>query len=154
MEKEKYIRDYLDPVTYEGTQIILNQMNKCICKIYNEEEGTGFFTKIPFNSIFLPVLITNNSVLGEKYITNNSIISLSLNYDKKKKSIKINDDRKTYTNKELNITIIEIKENKDNLNNEYIDLEDDIINYVKDKEDENLNCLKKIYCNKSIYTLH
>ena len=35
-------------------------MNKCVYKIYNEGEGTGFFTKFPFNSILLPVLITNN----------------------------------------------------------------------------------------------
>ena len=35
-------------------------MNKCVYKIYTEGEGTGFFTKVPFNSILLPVLITNN----------------------------------------------------------------------------------------------
>ena len=56
------------------------------------------------------------------------------------------------------MTIIEIKENKDNLNNEYIDLDDEIINYLKDNknENENVNDLSKIYENKSksIYILH
>ena len=87
-------------------------MNKCVCKIYNKGEGTGFFTKIPFNSKLLTVLITNNHVLGQNEIKKNSIITLSLNYDKKTKKIKIDDDRKTYTNKKLDITIIEIKEKK------------------------------------------
>ena len=54
---------------------------------------------------------------------------MSLNYDKKTKIIEIDENRKTYTNKELDVTIIEIKENIDNLNNEYIDLDDDIIDY-------------------------
>ena len=126
MNKEKLIDTSPEPVTFEGTEKILNQMNKCVCKIYNKGEGTGFFTKIPFNNILLPVLITNNHVLNQNAIKNNNIIILSLNYDKKKKTIKIDDDRKTYTNEELDITIIEIKPNKDNINNEYIDLDDNI----------------------------
>ena len=149
MQKEKFINISPEPVTFEGTQTILNQMNKCVCKIYNKGEGTGFFTKIPFNNILLPVLITNNHVLDQNAIKNDNTIKLSLNYDKKIKRIKIDDDRKTYTNEELDITIIEIKENKDNINNEYIDLDDDIIDYFRDNE--NVNNLNTIYSNKSIY---
>ena len=154
MEKEKLINTSPEPVTFEGTLTILNQMNKCVCKIYSEGEGTGFFTKIPFKSKLLPVLITNNHVLGENQIKNNNIITLSLNYDKIKKNIKINKDRKTYTNKELDITIIEIQENNDKLNNLYIILDDDIINYFKYNKKENVDFLKNIYSNKSIYILH
>ena len=154
MEKEKFIKISPEPVTYEGTQAILNQMNKCVCKIYSKGEGTGFFTKIPFNSELLPVLITNNHVLSKNEIKNNNIIMLSLNSDKNKKAIKINEDRKTYTNKELDITIIEIKEKEDKLNNEYIELDDDIINFFKDKKNEYMQYLQKIYSNKSIYILH
>ena len=127
-------------------------MNKCVCKIYSKDEGTGFFTKIPFNNILLPVLITNNHVLSQNDIKNDCTIKLSLNYDKKKKRIKIEEDRKTYTNEELDITIIEIKENKDNINNEFIDLDDDIIDYFRDNE--NVNDLNDKYSNKSIYILH
>ncbi len=49
MEKEKIKNTSPEPVSFEGTEIILNQMNKCVCKIYNKGEGTGFFTKIPFS---------------------------------------------------------------------------------------------------------
>ena len=122
MDKEKFIKASPESVTYEGTEKILKQMNKCVCLIYSKGEGTGFFTKIPFNYILLPVLITNNHVLSQNDIKNDCTIKLSLNYDKKKKRIKIEEDRKTYTNEELDITIIEIKENKDNINNQYIDL--------------------------------
>ena len=140
MEKE-IINSSPEPVTIEGTEQVLNQMNKCVCKIYNKGEGTGFFTKIPFNSKLLPVLITNNHVLDENDIKNNNIITLSINYDKMTKTIIIYNDRKIYTNKELGITIIEIKENKDNLCNEYIDLDDEITNYFKYNKTENLNHL-------------
>ena len=154
MEEEKLINTSAEPVTFEGTKRILDQMNKCVCKIYNKGEGTGFFTKIPFNSGLLTVLITSNHVLGQSEIKNNSIIELSLNYDKKKKIIKLDDDRKKYTNKELDITIIEIKENQDNLNNEFIELEDNSIDYFKDNSYKNENYLNYIYSNKSIYMLH
>ena len=137
MDKEKDIKTSPESVSYKGTEKILKQMNKCVCQIYSKDEGTGFFTKIPFNKRLLPVLITNNHVLSQNDIKNDCTIKLSLNYDKKKKRIKIEEERKTYTNEELDITIIEIKENKDNINNEYIDLDDNIINYLKDNEDIN-----------------
>ena len=85
MKEEKLINTSAEPVTFEGTKRILDQMNKCVCKIYNKGEGTGFFTKIPFDNILLPVLITNNHVLGQNEIKNKSIIKISLNYDKKAK---------------------------------------------------------------------
>ena len=150
-KKEKYINKSPEPVSLEGTKNILNQMEKCVCKIYNDCEGTGFFTKIPFNNKLLPVLITNNHILNENDITNNKIISINLN--NKLKKIKLDRKRKRYTNKKLDITIIEIKE-KDNINNEYIELDDNIMNYFKLKEKENPNYLNKIYCNKSIYILN
>ena len=61
MEKEKIKNTSPEPVSFEGTEIILNQMNKCVCKIYSRGEGSGFFTKIPFNNTLLPVLIITPS---------------------------------------------------------------------------------------------
>ena len=87
MEKEKLISTSAEPVTFEGTERILDQMNKCVCKIYSQGEGTGFFTRIPFNSKLLPVLITSNHFLGQKKNKKDSKITLSLNYDKKPKKI-------------------------------------------------------------------
>ena len=117
--KEQYIKISPEPVSLKGTENIIYQMNNCVCKIYNKTEGTGFFTKIPFKSKLLPVLITNNHVIDIDDIKNNKIINIYLNNDKEEKTIRIDNNRLIYTNEKLDITIIEIKENKDNLNNKY-----------------------------------
>ena len=46
MEK---IKNYPEPVTIKETKEILEQMKKCICKIYSSRE-TGFFCLIPYNN--------------------------------------------------------------------------------------------------------
>ena len=124
-------------------------MNNYVCRIYNNGHGTGFFTK-PFKSKLLPVLITNNHIINENNIKNNKIITLYLNYDKIEKVVKIDKDRKRYTNEKLDITIIEIKENKDKLNNKYIELDDSIINYFKLNKNVEPNYLNNKYSNESI----
>ena len=129
--KEKEIVTSPEAVSFEGTKNILDQMNNCVCRIYNNGKGTGFFTKIPYKNKELCVLITNNHVIGINDIINNQIITLYLNNDKIEKLFKIDNERLRYTNEKLDITIIEIKENKDKLNNEYIELDDSIINYFK-----------------------
>ena len=46
-------------------------MNNTICRIYNNKiEGIGFFTKIPFKSKLLPVLMTNNHIINPNDINN------------------------------------------------------------------------------------
>ena len=96
-------------------------MENCICKIYNNEgegkKGTGFFCKILYNNYNIPVMITNNHVINEKYITEKNDIDITLNDDKISKTIILNDNRKIYTNKEYDITIIEINCEKDEINN-------------------------------------
>ena len=149
--KEKFIKASPEPVSLKGTKNIIYQMNNCVCKIYNKGEGTGFFTKIPFKFKLLPVLITNNHVIDINDIINNKIISIYLNNDKEEKTIRIDNNRLRYTNEKLDITIIEIKENKDNLNNKYIELDDRIIKYFKSNKNVEPNNLNNIYSNKSIY---
>ena len=97
------------PVPIEGLKTILNQMENSICKISHEngKKDTGFFCNIPLFDKSLPFLITNNHVLNENDIKNNYIIKITIN-DKIKK-IKIDDTRKKYTNKDLDITFIEIR---------------------------------------------
>ena len=92
--------------------MILDQMNKCVCKVYFEHNwiSTGFFCFIPYNNIKFPVLIVNNNVIDEEFIKKNETISLELNNEKKAINIK---DKKIYTNMEYNITIIEIDPDKD-----------------------------------------
>ena len=54
----------------------------------------------------------------------------------------------------MDITIIEIKENKDKLNNKYIELDDNIIYYFKLNKDEEPNYLNNRYSSESIYIIN
>ena len=150
--KEKYITKSLEPISFKQTEMILDQMNNSICRI--NDKGTGFFVKIPYKSILLTVLITTNQVINIFDILCNRNISICLNNDKKIKIIKLDENTIKYTNEKLEITNIEIKENEDNLNNDYLELEDNIINYLKldkiklnKKESPN-------YLDESIYILN
>ena len=49
-KKEKEIKTSPEPVSLKGTEKILDQMNNCVCRIFNNGKGTGFFTKIPYKS--------------------------------------------------------------------------------------------------------
>ena len=101
-----------------------------------------------------PVLITNNHIINQNDIKNNVAIKFDLNNYKKLRTIELNNDRLKYTNEKLDITIIEIKENKDKLNNEYLELDDNIINYFESNENEEPNYLNDIYSNESIYIIN
>ena len=133
--KESLNKDQPIPVSLEGTRRILYQMENCICKIHKDNStiGTGFFCEIPFNKNLLKVLITNNHVLNENEIESNKIINISIiNKEKKEeiKKIKIDNTRKKYTNKELDVTIIEII-NKDEINNKYMEIDKEDIKKIK-----------------------
>ena len=148
IKQQGLIKEQPIPVSLEGTKKIIYQMENFICKIYldNGLVGTGFFCEIPFNNNLLPVLITNNHILNGNDIENNKIINLMIN--NKVKKIKIDNSRKKYTNpdKNIDITIIEIKPKKDGINN-YLEIDEEDIN--KDKENIELE-----YKKKSIYILH
>ena len=81
-------------------------MKNSVCRIYNNENGAGFFVKIPFKYKLLPVLITTNHIINIDDILNNKTISLILHDDKKLKTIKLENNRMIYTNVKLNIIII------------------------------------------------
>ncbi len=148
--KEIEIEDALEPVSIQTTEEILWQMKNCVCKIFIKgNEGTGFFVKIPYQNGLLSILISNNHVLDENSIKNDNIITLSINNEFKQ--IKMAPERKRYTNIELDITIIEIKENEDGIK-EFLNLDRQIINYLK--KQNNIDIFKDIYTNKSIYLLY
>ena len=120
--------------------MILDQMNKCVCKVYSEHNGisTGFFCFIPYNNIKFPVLIVDNHVIDEEFIKKNETISLELNNEKKAINIK---DKKIYTNMEYDITIIEIDPDKDFIYN-FLEI------------DQNMFIEGEIFCkDQSIYLL-
>ena len=146
--QEILFQDQLSPVLLQGTKTILSQLENCICQIYpkNGGKGTGFFCKIKFKNKLLPLLITNNHILKEEDIKNKKIINLTRYNDIEKKnediSIEIDDSRIRYTNseKDIDITIIEIKPEEDKINN-YLEI---------DEEELTENQYRK----ESLYILH
>ena len=155
INKEKKIKNGIEPVSIERTEKIINQMKNCVCKIYsNGSTGTGFFTKIPYKNETIKVLITNNHVLDEEEIKNNNIITYIINNNEEdQKNIELNDKRIRYTNKELDIAIIEINEDKDDIHN-YIEIDNSIINNIELSKEKIIKKYKNIYKNESVYILN
>ena len=154
--KEIIIKDALLPITLPKQKEITRQMEKCVCKIHiNGKNGTGFFAKIPYKNSFIKVLMTNNHVLDSNDISENKIITFSLNNNIK--NIKIDKERKTYTSEPFDTTIIEIKEELDDLKNviEYLELDDINFKYIKENnKDFSNNHLNNLYKDESLYILN
>ena len=151
--KEIIIKDALLPITLPKQKEITRQMEKCVCKIHiNGKNATGFFAKIPYKNSFIKVLMTNNHVLDSNDISENKIITFSLNNNIK--NIKIDKERKTYTSEPFDTTIIEIKEELDDLKNviEYLELDDINFKYIKENnKDFSNNHLNNLYKDESLY---
>ena len=96
--------------------------------------GSGFFCKIDDNNIpFKKALFTNNHVLNKSSIKINK--DIIFDYCGKSNRINITEDRRVFTNEELDYTCIEIFD-KDNINNFFL-IDDTIIknkSSLKDKE--------------------
>ena len=143
--KECEIKGQSSPISSDKLEIILKQMKICICDIKcHNKHGTGFFCKIPFPNFFnlKPVLITNNHVLEEKDITKGNIIQFTLDDDKIQKEILITNKRRTYTNVEFDITIIELYPKEDSIQpDSFLDIDPQIFCEEPNKEFRN----KEIY---------
>ena len=138
-------------MSFEQSRTILNQMENCICKIYKNKEikGTGFFCEIPFQKILLKVLITSNNILNEEEIDFNKTINIIIMYGKQKeefKKIQIDEKRIKYTNKQLGISIIEIKPEKDRIIN-FLEIDTEFLEKDKVIIEEN-------YKREKSYILH
>ena len=141
---EKKIKLSPEPVDLETSEKIIEQMKTNVCKIClkNGTKGTGSFCKIPFPDAenLLPVIITNNHIIGESILNSEDRIALSLNNDKEIKEINLK-NRIKYTNEEFDVTFIEIKD------------DDGINNYLEiDKEFQDKGTI--INNKESIYILH
>ena len=146
IKQEKLIKEQPISISLESKKKILFQMENCICKVYLKDDkiGIGFLCKIPFNNNILPVLITNNYILNN--IDNNKYIILKFKNEVKK--IKIDNSRKKYIkhDKNIDITIIEIKPNRDKIYN-YLELDENDI-YKNEKS------LEFKYKNRAIYIIY
>ena len=111
----------------------LYENEPCMCKIRFETEknglainngtGTGFFCKFKYSSIpFEKALFTNNHILNRESIKVGNVIKI----ENSNKTIKITDERKTFTNEELDYTCIEILE-EDKIYN-FFEIDDSILN--------------------------
>ena len=144
---EKNLQDFPSIVSLEKTKKIIEQMENCICKIYNKEgiEGTGYFCYIfdPNNkNKKIPVLMTNHHIIREDYFNENQTIKLNINNGKSSRDIKIDSKRKKYTNKKYDLTIIEIIKEKDGINS-FLEIDDRI--FQKDSY--------KIFNKSSVYVI-
>ena len=107
---------------------IFKYMESSVCKIESgDSKGLAFFCLIPYEQyISIPVIITNENIIGE--ICTGKSIKISLNNNLYSKVINFDESRLTYTNKENDIAIIEIKE-KDGLKiNLFFELDELIFN--------------------------
>ena len=111
--QEKDLDGYSKSMTIEAIKIVYDQMENSICLIKNNgRRGTGFFCVFQnddeWNPITFRVMMTNNHILGENDINPGKIIKYYINKESKEIEIK---DRKTYTNPDYDVTIIEMKQN-------------------------------------------
>ena len=121
MEKSSY--------TYEQLLIITEQMKKCLCQIILKDmKGTGFFCKfsVPNKNTYVNALITNNHIINENVLQEGIPINIGIDNNREQRIINIKNDRKVYTNRESDITIIQINE-KDGITN-FLELDEDINN--------------------------
>ena len=143
--EEKLIPNAPPSIPANGLILISEQSKNCIFKIVNKNAiGTAFLCLIPFPDKLhpLPTLITNNHVLTENDIKIGKIIEFSSN--EHNYQIKIDNNRKCYTNKKFDITIIEIKKVDGISINKILEIDEDIFNN---------NAFQK-FANSSVYIMH
>jgi len=105
-------------VSSEQSENVARQSKQYICKItIGQKIGTGFLCKIPFpdESNCLPVLMTNHHVINDEKLLQNKKLDISFNNDQIKKIINISSERKIYSNKKYDLTIIEIYQEMDGI---------------------------------------
>ena len=127
------MEEYPQPASMKCIWKISDQMSNSFCKI--NEYDIGFFCHIKYYDEKIPVMIINNYIRDKDY---NGTIEVIMN--NKPKKIELGNVR--YKNKEHNISILEIKENKNEKYN-FIEIDDKI--YSKDSY--------MYYNNESIYIL-
>ena len=133
-------------VNTKDMKIFLQQMEKSICNIKLENCcGTGFFCLIQINDYeSMQALITCNHVLNEKQLFSGEKIVISINNNNKNYEFLIDKSRKIYSNREFNITIIEITK-RDGLNDiSFLGIDNQIFN-------SNIN---ELYRKQQIYLLY
>ena len=122
------------PLNKEQILKIYEQMDKCVCVItlHNGMKGTGFFCFVPFKNErqYLPVLVTCCHIIDENTVKENNVISISFSDHKEIRNLEIK-NRHIYTNRDYNVTIIEIKPILDKISN-FLELDEKIFDEKKE----------------------
>ena len=115
------MEDLPDPVNSSITKIILEQMRNSIFKFTTKDEKIeyGYFCYFKSYNKNIPLIIINNYNIEE---IENTKISVSIKNNTK--MIQLGSIR--YYNKEINISIIEIKDNIDNYKINFFELDDNL----------------------------
>lgn len=150
---QNYIPTAPNSVSIEKTDLILKQLKRSIFEIkYNDIKSTGFLCKIKINEDAINALVLNYKVFNEKISLNNEILKISFDNGKNDKTsleISVNSNRIKKYFEELNVTIIEIKEEDIKEGGKFNDIEFLELDDNLDKEDSEL-----FYNDESIYVLH
>ena len=138
---------FINPISYENTKKILNQMEKNVCVIKMDNLSAGgfffFFSLQRRGGEIITALLTNNRFMNDNILNqNNKEIFISTKQNPSPKSIKLdNKERFIGRYKKYGITIIEIKE-KDGIK--------DFFEIADDKNENNSSYIN----NKCIYMIH
>ena len=146
-EQEADLALYPKQITYKCNKKIIEQSEKCVCKIkFGDDQGTGFPTKIPIPKTDkeIPVLILCNHTHSGQMKDDTKFI-LFIESESEPIEIKLK-GRKFYTNENYDVTIIELKE-KDNIKN-FLELDDLVIKDIKNNENNNSK-----YLDETIYII-
>ena len=145
---EKELNDHPQSIGLEQLDIIKQKMEKSICKIKCPKGGfgTGFFCKIPFpNELnLLPLIITNYHVLDETDLKIGNSFIFSLKNDELIFKILFDNKRKTYTNEQYDITMIELKQSDELKGYSFLDIDDNVF----------IDKPNNYYQKKTIYLIH
>ena len=116
------MNDYPKPVTFQCAEKLLYHMNNSLYKIVenNNEFQICFFCHIKYKNENIPVIVANG-------IINKNKIKISINNEIKA----VEFENVKYINKDHNLSIIQIKNNKDNKIN-FLDIDDNL--YQKNSE--------------------
>ena len=144
---EKGIEKYPFQISIKDNLEIIEQSKKCVCQIITDKKrGTGFFCKFFnfYDDKEMKILITNNHVIGSEELKQNNIKIFF--YNGYIMPLKLNNSRRYFTKIDLDIdiTIIELKE-EDRITN-CLELDE---NFCQIKAQD----LYSKYKNKAIYTL-
>ena len=153
----------IEPKPKEKENKINEQSKLSICKVFGngKKVGTGFLCKIPYESENFPVLITNKNIINKDELLSKNKIEITFNNDREERVIDIISERKIFSSKKYDITIIQIIPEKDDIqkfidteisNENYIDRSIYIPQYINGKECS--RTLGKIIENNGILIKH